>query len=723
MMASSRVASGEKQSNLRTKHITTACLTCRRKKIKCSGETPTCSHCILYSQTCVYQHGTDKRKVPVKERLAALEAHAYELEELLKSHGITAPNFERGTVTGTGISVKYAGDPDFAVHSSENDDYSGVRDTSQSQPSAGLATPRRPASGYATPTSDTDPLMEQLSGRIGSLQIAEDGQLRFYGATSNLHIIQNGPLTRSRHSMDESLESLFMAAGVGQFVDSELEDHLLKIYFCWEDPSIHCVNEIVFWRERAKCKATGCASNLYSEFLTNVMCAVSASMTSRQCPSLPQPLPEFFAARAKALLNVEMVAPTISTVQSFVILSAVEALLCRDASGWLFSGMAVRLAVDLGLHLDLQSYVDAGVIDHEEAVIRSTVFWGAFVHDRMWSVYVGRPVALEDKHITLAPPMDDFEPLEQHSWVPYLDESKNNDNPSLPNPIEQMTRCNVSLCAKMCRIRESLYADKKSSPQHYEETQRFAVSMRAELEEWLSSLPATLRVDYADSETSVYLPHVLQLHMQYYTVMILVNRPFFSAPKGAKITPSNVFACRSSCTVAAANLVKLVRIYRRLYTLQCINVQSVHLVFTAGLIHVYNACGSSNSTIRDVAMNDLEICCEALNEMSHQFKNALRAKEVITHIKDELLRHSRSKRQKKSVDTSHAEKSTKRPRLMEATFSDTRIDGMPDSTAPSNYTATDPGIECGIWTDDIFALDSLFWAEFTNIDLLHAQPT
>lgn len=93
-----------------------------------------------------------------------------------------------------------------------------------------------------------------------------------------------------------------------------------------------------------------------------------------------------------------MDAPTISTVQSLVILSAIEAALTRDARGWLNSGMpplvsswrksniglgmAVRLAVDLGLHLDPQPYVNAGMIQEEEAAVRKVVWGGVFVHDR-----------------------------------------------------------------------------------------------------------------------------------------------------------------------------------------------------------------------------------------------------------------------------------------------------------------------------------------------------
>lgn len=72
---------------------------------------------------------------------------------------------------------------------------------------------------------------------------------------------------------------------------------------------------------------------------TETRCAVGAALTSRYRPDLPESLVDFFATRAKALLEVEMDSPTLSTVQSLAILSGVEALLTRDARGWLYSGM------------------------------------------------------------------------------------------------------------------------------------------------------------------------------------------------------------------------------------------------------------------------------------------------------------------------------------------------------------------------------------------------
>jgi hypothetical protein len=194
-----------------------------------------------------------------------------------------------------------------------------------------------------TPQTDSSsPLVDQLTGSLGSLRLAEDGQLRFYGATSNLHLLVSGTraTTNTRTAVSRvGVQATLDAAGVGHLVDAELEDHLIKLYFCWEDPSIHLVQEDLFYRERRKCKSGDYVSKLYSEVLVNSMCAVGASLTSRHCVELPEPLVDFFASRARALLDVELDSPTLSTVQSLAILSGVESIRTLDARGWLYSGM------------------------------------------------------------------------------------------------------------------------------------------------------------------------------------------------------------------------------------------------------------------------------------------------------------------------------------------------------------------------------------------------
>lgn len=85
-----------------------------------------------------------------------------------------------------------------------------------------------------------------------------------------------------------------------------------------------------------------------------------------------------------------------------VVLSAHDIGCKRDARGWLYSGahllqhippttqivliinlgMAIRLAFDLALHVDVSRFVANGAIGAAEAELRRTVFWGAYTVDK-----------------------------------------------------------------------------------------------------------------------------------------------------------------------------------------------------------------------------------------------------------------------------------------------------------------------------------------------------
>jgi hypothetical protein len=69
-------------------------------------------------------------------------------------------------------------------------------------------------------------------------------------------------------------------------------------------------------------------------------CAVGAALESDRHPLLPAPLPEFFAKRARALLEIELDAPKVATVQGLAIMSCHEASFMHDTRAWLYSGMS-----------------------------------------------------------------------------------------------------------------------------------------------------------------------------------------------------------------------------------------------------------------------------------------------------------------------------------------------------------------------------------------------
>jgi hypothetical protein len=118
-------------------------------------------------------------------------------------------------------------------------------------------------------------VIEQISHRIGTLKIAGDGHLRFYGATSNLNLVdvsatqqRQRPDARTvRHDGQDILNHLC----VGQPVDQALEDHLLELYFTWQNCSTYVVDKEMYYIARTNWREEFDDTPFYSEVLTNAM--------------------------------------------------------------------------------------------------------------------------------------------------------------------------------------------------------------------------------------------------------------------------------------------------------------------------------------------------------------------------------------------------------------------------------------------------------------------
>jgi hypothetical protein len=130
-------------------------------------------------------------------------------------------------------------------------------------------------------------VIEQLSSRLGTLKLAGDGHLRFYGPTSNLNLIDVSateqrprPDARTvRHNGQDILNHL----RVGQLVDQALEDHLIKLYFAWQNPSSYVVDREMFMTARSRWRIDKDDTPFFSEVLANAMSATlphSAALVS-----------------------------------------------------------------------------------------------------------------------------------------------------------------------------------------------------------------------------------------------------------------------------------------------------------------------------------------------------------------------------------------------------------------------------------------------------------
>jgi hypothetical protein len=166
--------------------------------------------------------------------------------------------------------------------------------------------------------------------------------------------------------------------------------------------------------------------------------------------------------------------------------------------------------------------------------------------------------------------------------------------------------------------------------------------------------------------------------MQLYAISIFLYRPFFSRNIELDEVGIRVFnQARRVCLSAARSLVDLVRLYRKQHTLRRTNVQIVHLLFTASLIHIYNTCTSTGEEAQK-ALSDLQFCCQALTEIGQAYKNSTRALEVLICIKPEWQSKAYAKRLKRTGSAISLREQRKKRSTTDKDGSNHRMLGPPD---------------------------------------------
>lgn len=120
---------------------------------------------------------------------------------------------------------------------------------------------------------DSGDVTEQLTNRLGRLQIAEDGHPRYFGSTSNLYILHHGPKSLHKPNIRDVMtlgDAAADKAGYHWTPDAQYEVELITLFFSWYNALVNVVDEKIFYRERTLFKS-GKRSNLYSPALENAV--------------------------------------------------------------------------------------------------------------------------------------------------------------------------------------------------------------------------------------------------------------------------------------------------------------------------------------------------------------------------------------------------------------------------------------------------------------------
>lgn len=220
--------------------------------------------------------------------------------------------------------------------------------------------------------------------------LTSDGQPSYYGPTSQRYVKYQGPeVVEPNSSKDsDSITELRLDGAPSR-------NFLLQIFFRVQQLSTPVVDETLFGAGRVR----GIRVQWYSSFLENAILACASRMSTS--PNLRQ-LGAQYANRAKQALLEEISAPNIATLQGLLLLSDFEATRGLNRLGYMFCGMACRLVFDLGLTASCTMLVARGKISQADAFERHRLLLAVHVFDKLWSVYMGRPSALQTKMVAIA---------------------------------------------------------------------------------------------------------------------------------------------------------------------------------------------------------------------------------------------------------------------------------------------------------------------------------
>ncbi|KAJ2492256.1 hypothetical protein IWW37_001568 [Coemansia sp. RSA 2050] len=101
--------------------------------------------------------------------------------------------------------------------------------------------------------------------------------------------------------------------------------------------------------------------------------------------------------RAKLYLDEQYTFNTTASILTLLLMAVYEQGTMSTRS-WLYSGMAIRKAYDLGLHRDVgvTNHQGHSVLSQTEVQVRQRAWWGCYILDIMVSATLGRPTTIRD---------------------------------------------------------------------------------------------------------------------------------------------------------------------------------------------------------------------------------------------------------------------------------------------------------------------------------------
>lgn len=507
------------------KRLPLACIACRRKKIRCSGEKPACKHCLRSRIPCVYKV-TTRKAAPRTDYMAMLDKRLKRMEDRVIK---TIPKEEQNIVNSTGRAVLKPAIP------------------------AAPAKPAGPSKKRAADQAFGNELGEWAAG-TGA------GSANKIKAPSSKDA---GPKTK------DSDEQNLLLEGADKLPTKELQEHLAEVFFDYVyGQSYHLLHKPSFMRKLAQ--------GAVPPVLTLAVCAISARFSNhpsvRTDPAFLRGENWASAARDIALRRFDT--PNITILIVYLILGLHEFGTCQGGRSWMFGGMAQRMAYALQLHKDLDHdpkdriQSEKSELTPTDREIRRRTMWSCFLMDRFNSSGTDRPIFVGEQYIRAQLPVkESFYQMEISGPTEDLDGN-------VPNPVEPGTgqmadaKQNMGVAAHLIRLVSiwgrlinylNLGGKERDSHPMWSEESTFQSIKRA-TEQWESSLPPSLRqtAENLQNHASERIANqFLFLHIVHNQILLFMNRFALPTPGSRQMFPPDMpeqfIADAARTAVEAAN--------------------------------------------------------------------------------------------------------------------------------------------------------------------------
>ncbi|GAB1732690.1 hypothetical protein NU195Hw_Modified_428t1 [Hortaea werneckii] len=392
------------------------------------------------------------------------------------------------------------------------------------------------------------------------------------------------------------METVNKQAGSLDFdgVEPELGMHLLNLHWNRQHHSFLITYRPAFMRDMA------CQGPYFSKILLNAIyygaSKFSPRLELRKDPNDVRTAGWRFRERVRDLLGKAMDRSEITTIQALLqMTNSLFALGDEQSAAWLYAGVAFRMVIDLGLHVDATLMPRHRALSEEDLEIRRRIFWSAFVLDKIQSLYQGRPATLQ--HAACQVPIafnDTYEELEH--WLPFAYTSTPSYTGSPAYSVSTFTEL-CKLCIILNSVLDKVYREKASDEQPSGLVEDLH-SLESELETWSNNLPPHLvfNAQHSEPTSTTPPPHVLSLAAMKNVLRVLLHRPFVSDGHLNSIAPDIAKSSFTACATAATEIVSIVRVYDKVFSIRRAPYLMSYATYLAATIHVRIAAKRTSSS-------------------------------------------------------------------------------------------------------------------------------